>query len=251
MTPGVKSPNRCWFALAQPLRNFADNAARYFTVESEFRQLERELASLHQLLEQMSDLAKRNEELGRLVKLVRTAPVSAVTVEVVAGPRGLFTKSVQIGAGKHDGLRYGQPVFSGEGVFGRIVSAREETASVLVLNDINSRIPVEVGKERWPALLVGDNSDWPRLVYLNSAAQVRDGDEVVTSGASGEFPRGIKVGAVATSGDDTRVKTAASLLAGTYLTVLRYELPTVIEQVKSPGESGDKLAAESVRGEKR
>ena len=237
-------------SVARPLRNFADNATRYFTVESEFRQLERELASLRQLLDEMSDLAKRNQELGRLVNLVKTAPVSAVTVEVVAGPRGLFTKSVEIGAGKHDGLRYGQPVFSGEGLFGRIVSVGGGTASVLALNDINSRIPVEVGKARWPALLVGDNSEWPRLVYLNVAAIVRDGDEVVTSGASGEFPRGIKVGVVATGHDDTRVKTAASLLAGTYLTVLLYELPTAIEQANPSEESGDKLAAGSQKGDK-
>ena len=56
---------------AQPLRRFGDNATRYFTVESEFRQLERELASLRQLLDQMSHLAKRNEELSRLANLVK------------------------------------------------------------------------------------------------------------------------------------------------------------------------------------
>lgn len=213
--------------IATPLRTASQNVARYFTVESELRQLERELASLRQLLKQTSDLAARNEELARLAKLVKTAPVSAVTVEVIAGPRGLFTKSVEIGAGTRDGLGYGQPVFSGKGLFGRIVSVGESTASVLVLNDINSRIPVEIGKGKWPALLVGDHSQHPRLVYLDAGVVMKDGDAVVTSGASGTFPRGIKVGVVVAGAHDMRVKTAASLLAGTYLTVLRYDLPTV------------------------
>ena len=238
-------------AAAQPLRRFGDNAARYFTVESEFRQLERELASLRQLLDQMSQLAERNEELTRLAKLVKASSVSAVTVEVIAGPRGLFTKSVEVAAGKRHGLRYGQPVFSGEGLFGRLVHVGEETASVLVLNDINSRIPVEVGKARWPALLVGDNSDKPRLVYLSATATAGPGDDVVTSGASGEFPRGITIGVVADDQGAARVETAASLLVGTYLTVLRYELPVAIEPAAPAGEHSDKLAVESRQGEAR
>lgn len=214
---------------ARPVRRFAHNVMRYFTVESEFRRLERELVSLRQLLERTSDLAKRNEELGQLAKLVRTAPVDAVTVEVIAGARGLFGKSVMIGAGKVDGVRYGQPVFGDGGLFGRIISVEPRTARVLVLNDINSRIPVAVGPGQHPALLVGDNTDRPRLVYASAGDVIREGEEVVTSGASGEFPRGIKVGRVDKSVDDVlRVETAARLLAGTYLTVLRYQLPSSI-----------------------
>lgn len=233
---------------AQPLRRLGDNAARFFTVESEFRQLERELASLRQLLDQMSHLAKRNEELSRLANLVKGASVSAVTVEVISGPRGLFTKAVEVAAGKSHGLRYGQPVFSGNGLFGRLVNVSEETASVLVLNDINSRIPVEVGSARWPALLVGDNSDQPRLVYLSATATTRPGDAVMTSGASGEFPRGIRVGVVARGSGGARVDPAASLVAGTYLTVLRYELPAALAPGTPAQERSDKLAVESRQG---
>lgn len=237
--------------MAEPIRNASQNAVRSFTVESELRQLERELASLRQLLKQTSALAKRNEELARLVKLVETAPVSAVTVEVIAGPRGLFTKSVQIGAGRGDGLRYGQPVFSGDGLFGRIVGVGENTAAVLMLNDINSRIPVEIGDAKWPALLVGDHSDLPRLVYLNAGVVVKNGDAVVTSGASGEFPRGIEVGVVVAGADDVRVKTAASLVAGAYLTVLRYDLPTAGDPSGASTEGEGKVAGAAQRRRKR
>lgn len=231
----------------QPLRNFADNAARYFTVESEFRQLERELASLRQLLDEMSSLAKRNEELARIANLVKSASVSAVTVEVIAGPKGLFTKAVRVGAGRADGLRYGQPVFSGEGLFGRIIAVGEGSAVVLALNDINSRIPVEVGAARWPALLVGDSSDLPRLVYLSAQATVADDDVVVTSGASGEFPRGINIGKVASVADGARVRTAARLLAGTYLTVLRYEVSAGPQHSNSEAAGADNRVAGSAK----
>ena len=212
--------------LVRPLRNFGHNAAGYFTVESEFRRLERELATLRQLLEQTSDLAQRNEELTLIANLVRSAPVKAVTGEVIAGRQSPLGRSVTIGLGENDGLRYGQPVFGGGGLFGRVTSVAKTTAEVLMLNDINSRIPVEVGKGRLPALLVGDNSQAPRLVYLGSGDAARAGDVVITSGVSGEFPRGIAVGTVVLDNADVRVKTAADLVPGYYLTVLLYNLPS-------------------------
>lgn len=228
--------------VAQPMRNFAHNVRRYFVVESELRRLERELVALRQLLKQSSDLADRNNELAQLAKLVRASSVSAVTAEVIAGSKGLFAKSAQIGAGSKDGLRYGQPVFSGDGLFGRIVLLGEETASVLILNDINSRIPVEVGKAQVPALLVGDNTRYPRLIYLSPDVEVRDGAPVVTSGVSGEFPRGIKVGKILGGADTPRVATYANLLPGAYLTVLSYALPSVADEnmhgSRSSGERG-------------
>jgi rod shape-determining protein MreC len=121
-------------------------------------------------------------------------------------------------------------VFSGEGLFGRIASVTERTSQVLVLQDINSRIPVEVGTMRRPALLAGDGTEWPRLVYLRAIDIINVGDEVVTSGASGEFPRGLNVGRVKSVGDGVRVRTDARGVAGSYLTVLRYELPSAVEQ---------------------
>jgi len=177
----------------EPVRNLHHSVVRFLSIDDEFRRLERELISVRQLLDRTSKLAQRNEELGDLVNLIRTAPVDAVTVEVIAGAQGLFGRTVLVGAGSRAAIRYGQPVLSGKGLFGRIVSVTDTTARVLVLNDTNSRIPVEVGNTQKSALLVGDNTVRPRLIYLNSATAVKAGDRVVTSGASGEFPRGLEV----------------------------------------------------------
>ena len=96
-----------------------------------------------------------------------------------------------------------------------------------MLNDIGSRIPVEVGASRIPALMVGDNSELPLIVYLGAGVAVRADDEVMTSGASGEFPRGIRVGRIALADGQVRVRTDARLVPGSYLTVLLYYLPSV------------------------
>lgn len=70
---------------AEPVRNLRHNVMRFLSVVNEFRRLERELVSVRQLLDRTSKLVQRNEELGELVNLIRTVPVDAVTVEVIAG----------------------------------------------------------------------------------------------------------------------------------------------------------------------
>lgn len=221
--------------LIAPVRRFSSNSARFFTVESEIRALERELTSLRHLLKQASDLERKNLELGKLVNLVRTAPVDAITVEVIGGPQGPFGRTVRIAAGHRDGLRYGQPVFMGEGLFGRIVSVSETLAQVLVLNDENSRIPVEVGRRQEPAVMVGDGTAMPRLLYLRPSSVLVTGDVVTTSGASGEFPRGIRVGTIASTDEHVRVQPASELIAGSYVTVLKYNLPSASQRARAAG----------------
>ncbi len=221
----------------RPLRRGAANLARYFTVEAEFRRLERELATLQQLLERTSALAERNEELERLAKLVRSTTVDAVTVEIIAGARGLFSSSVEIGAGVDAGIRYGQPVFSGDGLYGRITAVANRSAKVLPINDVMSRIPVEVGELRRPAIAVGDNGRLLRLVYLDGGQTFNPGDAVVTSGASGEFPRGLRVGALVVEVGELKVRPASKLVAGEFLTVLKYGLPTPAVSPEGDGRS--------------
>ncbi len=213
-----------------PLRKRVVYASEYITHGNEVERLKQQLAERQQLVRRSTELARRNRELAGLVNLVKGAPVEAVTAEVIGGPRGLFAKSATLAAGRLHGIRYGQPVFSVKGLFGRIVAVAEKTSRVLILNDINSRIPVEVGKRRYQALLVGDNSDQPMLVYLDKAGRVSVGDAVVTSGVSGEFPRGITVGHVIDAAEPPRVAPLSGLLPGTYLSVLRYELPSMHEQ---------------------
>jgi len=228
---------------ARPVRRIASNAARYLTVETDLERLERELASLKNLLERASDLEARNRELAGLARLVAAAPVDALTVEVVAGRQGLFSQTVTIGAGRRQGIRDGQPVFSAAGLFGRILEVEETRARVLMLNDQTSRIAVEVGAARVPALLVGDNSVELRLVELDRTAVPMVGAEVATSGASGAFPRGIRVGKVVMFGGEVRVAPAARLVPGRYLTVMTYALTSPFEGGGGEGPDGGEAAA--------
>ncbi len=85
---------------------------------------------------------------------------------------------------------------SDEALVGRIAGVAQRSARVLLLTDLNSRIPVFVGPSRTRAILAGDNTAKPKLVYLAPDAVVSPGNLIVTSGHGGVFPAGIPVGIV-------------------------------------------------------
>jgi rod shape-determining protein MreC len=67
---------------------------------------------------------------------------------------------------------------------------------VLLITDMNSRLPVLLEQSRARAILVGANAPSPRLLYIQDGIHPREGERVVTSAEAGAFPSGLLVGTV-------------------------------------------------------
>jgi rod shape-determining protein MreC len=82
----------------------------------------------------------------------------------------------------------------------------------LLITDLNSRIPVVIERDRTRAVLVGDNTAFPKLQYLPPEVEAQVGDRIVTSGDARATPPGIPVGVVTSVGvDGVRVQPIADL----------------------------------------
>jgi rod shape-determining protein MreC len=162
-------------------------------------------------------------ELASLSAVVKEQPVGFVTSRVIANSGGPFARSALINAGRQQNIRTGYPVLSSAGLVGRIVEAGERAAEVLLLTDLNSRIPVSVGANGVRAVLVGDNSAFPRLAYLAPEAVISPGDEVSTSGVGGLFPRGLRIGVVVVERGSLVVRPHSALDSLEYVSVLYVE----------------------------
>jgi rod shape-determining protein MreC len=79
---------------------------------------------------------------------------------------------------------------------GRVTEAGRRSSRVLLLTDFNSRIPVMVEPSRDQAILAGNNTSRPALVFLPLNPRLAVGDAVVTSGRGGVLPPGLEVGRV-------------------------------------------------------
>jgi len=141
-------------------------------------------------------LEAENKSLRSLLALVPEPGAQFVSARVVGDVGGAFAQSVIITAGRSSGVQKGQVVMTGEGLVGRVTQAGNGSSRVLLVTDINSRIPVVVGEAGNRAILAGDNGARPKLLYLNQSAAA-PGDKVVTSGDAEIFPPGIPIGQVA------------------------------------------------------
>lgn len=189
------------------------------------RRLEQENERLLQWQQAALKLAADNKQLRLLVKAVPEPAVSYATARIIANSGGAYVRTVMIDAGSEDGLARGQAVISGEGLVGRLTEVGVRAARVLLITDLNSRVPVVVENSHAAAVLAGDNSDRPHLVYLGNAREIKVGDRVVTSGEGGIFPPGLAVGVV--SGTDPggpRVEPYADLSQVGYVMAVDYGL---------------------------
>ena len=105
---------------------------------------------------------------------------------------GRFERSVRrsiiAAAGARAGIAKGQAVVAGGGLTGRVQAVGDSSARVLLLTDLNSRVPVMLEESRERAILAGDNSARPQIQFLRHAAAIRIGERVVTSGRGGVLP---------------------------------------------------------------
>lgn len=170
-------------------------------VHEENAKLREERARLQQWQTAARGLESENKALRDLLNFVPGPDVSFITARVIADTGGAYVQSVLVNAGERDGVRKGQVVVTGDGLIGRILNVGDRSARILLITDLNSRIPVLVEPDRTRAIAAGDNSERPRLVHLPPGAVVSPGDRVVTSGHGGTFPPGLAIGTVASAGD--------------------------------------------------
>lgn len=152
-------------------------------------------------------LASQNQALQSLLDFKPDPNSQSIATRVIADSGGAFVRSIVVNAGDRDGVRKGQAAVSGSGLAGRVATAGYRSARILLITDINSRVPILIESSRDRAILSGDNSGMPRLTFLPANASIKAGDRVVTSGHGGVFPPGLQIGQVVPSGDGVmRVK---------------------------------------------
>lgn len=126
---------------------------------------------------------------------------ASIDQEIVARVIGLNPspqfQSVRINRGEDDGVREGMPVVTPDGVVGQVVRAVGSSADVMLITDPSSKIGAVTQRARVRATAVG-TGDGHRLSLENVRREddVKDGDELVTAGSDGIYPRGLKVGIV-------------------------------------------------------
>jgi rod shape-determining protein MreC len=215
-------------AIARPVataNQAFDRVNEIVHVHAENARLREENARLLQWQSVARKLEAENQSLRDILRFAPEAPVSFASARVVGHGGGSFLRAVLVTAGARDGVAKGQAAATGDGLAGRVTEVGERSARVLLITDINSHVPVILENSRDPAVLAGDNSARPRLLYLLQTAKPQVGERVVTSGVGGVFPPGLPVGVIVSTGENgVRVQPFVDLDRLEHLRLIEYGL---------------------------
>ncbi|AGH98581.1 Rod shape-determining protein MreC [Micavibrio aeruginosavorus EPB] len=165
-------------------------------LQAENERLKSENARLREWYQTALSLKSENESLQQLLNLKLPPPYTYITARVIADAGNTFARSLLILAGQNDGVIKGQAVLSGEGLVGRVIESGGRAARILLLTDMNSRVPVVIEGSDIKAIVAGQNSSTPALIHLPRDHELQAGARIVTSGHGGLFPPGVPVGYV-------------------------------------------------------
>ena len=229
----------------------SDWIKRVATVFSDNEFLREENAELKTQLVTSSELVIDNLRLKNLLK-IKDGTVSTITASrIVSDSNSPFFKSMLINSGTNDGVAKGHAVVNEEGVVGRTINVASNSARVLLINDINSRIPVKFAKTGVNVILAGDNSLFPKINFMPIDEIMEVGDQILTSGMGGVFPPDLPVGHVneITSLGEIRISTSVNLNRLNYVSVIEYEIASF--PILNEPDSGVENTAEPETGQER
>lgn len=141
-------------------------------------------------------LSRENETLRRILKVPKREIPPAATARIIGVGGGSFERSVLTNAGATDGVVLDQPAVDENGLIGRVIQTGRWTSRVLLITDLNSRVPVRIERTGDLGIAVGQNESFLRLEYLNKGVRAEVGDRLITSGHGGVFPPDLPVAVV-------------------------------------------------------
>ena len=141
-------------------------------------------------------LDAENTTLKAQLRWIPDPAPSYVTARVVADAGGVYARAVLLSLGPNHSVAKGQIALDDRGLVGRVTELGTRSARVLLLTDMNSRVPVVLEGSRARAILAGTNGARPRLMYWPEGVQPAEGERVVTGAEANTFPPGLPVGVV-------------------------------------------------------
>ena len=215
-----------------PLRGFDRFMGSITDIFSVYRQnleLKEENARLRQWRNVAIVLQGRVNRYQALLHAVPDPKLNSVLARVIGRASRPFLQTMILDAGKRHKVMPGQAVMDARGMIGRIYLTGQRTSWVILLTDLNSRIPVTIasvgGSGNVQAMMTGENTQLPILSMVSRIENLRAGDQVVSSGDGGFLPAGLPIGTVVEDRGTWRVSLLADPASSQDVEVLNFSQP--------------------------
>ena len=176
------------------VNNFASFLENHLNIYSNYNELIKENNELKNNISKTDFLELENSQLRQLINEQIESPSNLVSARVMIDKQSPYLNSFVINIGSNKGIKNGMAVLDGKNFIGRIVDVNFFSSRVLLVSDLNSKIPVLSEPSGSHAILSGRGTNEPTLEYLSKNNGIQDGDKIYTSGKEGIFTPGLVVG---------------------------------------------------------
>lgn len=205
----------------------------YFAVLEQNDALRQENAELRQWMNEALELRTVVSGFEGLQSYQAPPQLRPVDAYIIGESNDAFSRSMIINAGRRKNVEARQAVVDPDGLLGRVIHIGANASRVLLLTDVQSRVPVYVEGADVEGILVGRSRARPAISIIETSEDVEilPGQRVLTSGAEGVLPRGLPVGEVEGAGDDLEVDLYANYTRTRMVRVINFDFPAVAEPI--------------------
>ncbi len=196
LSHSVKPLQRALHAVGSATRNLQLNYVGIKDLWNENVNLKVRVAELTAENNQLLEAKLGNDRLKELLEVKTRILRETVAATVMINSASSWFRTITVDKGSAAGIHQGMAVITPSGVVGKVVSADETTAKVLLLTDHNSGLDIITQRTRARGIVSGSVDGGPIVKYLGRNKDVRPGDRLITSGLDGTFPKGLLVGTI-------------------------------------------------------
>jgi len=180
--------------------DFVRNASHYFAtlieVQRDNADLRRQQLSSGERLLRFELLEQENAQLRDLLGMSRRVEVKSIAADILYNAPDPFSRKVILDRGTQQGVEAGLAVVDAKGVIGQVTRVHPVQSEVTLLTDRNQSIPVTVVRNGVRGVLFGTGRGRLEMRFVLADADIREGDQLVTSGLDGVFVPGLPVATV-------------------------------------------------------
>jgi rod shape-determining protein MreC len=166
-------------------------------VRRENRNLRQQLSELSEENRQFREALLAGERYRRMDALRDKFHQPMLPASLIGVDSSSWFRTVLLDKGTREGVRRGMAVVTPDGVVGHVVAVSSRASKVLLVIDRSSAVDVMVERSRVRGIVQGLASDRCELKYVTRGEDVKPGDQLISSGMDGIFPKGLAVGRVA------------------------------------------------------
>lgn len=178
-----------------------DNIIHRHELAEENSELKAQIEELQNENKRLSLYEEENKKLSELLEVTQKYKDYDTTgARVIAKDTGVWYDSFLIDKGTMDDVQTDMAVISAGGLVGRIVKASASYSNVYSILDSRSSVSAQSLRTGDLGIVTGDrelmDQGLCKMEYIDSDAEIMEGDEIVTSGLSEYYPAGISIGYV-------------------------------------------------------